>query len=89
MVKLGDDNYKVPSGEWTEYAIVIPEGAKYFAIRCISHGWPLLYVPHFQANFVHFTIIINCHLSIINYIHYLCTRLAKRKLKGCCGRCRG
>ena len=33
-----------------------------------------IYSLLFQAIFVHFTIIINCQLSIINYIHYLCSR---------------
>lgn len=37
MIKTGDEVYKVPAGEWTEYTIQLPEGAKYFAIRCISH----------------------------------------------------
>jgi len=37
MVKTGDDVYKIPAGEWTMYAVEVPEGARYFAIRCISH----------------------------------------------------
>jgi len=37
MVKTGDEVYKVPYGEWTMYSIDVPEGAKYFAVRCISH----------------------------------------------------
>lgn len=37
MIKTGDEVYKVPAGEWTEYTIELPEGAKFFAIRCISH----------------------------------------------------
>ncbi len=37
MVKTGEEVYKIPSGEWTMYSIEVPEGAKFFAIRCISH----------------------------------------------------
>lgn len=37
MIQTGDEVYKVPSGEWTMYSVEVPEGAKFFAIRCISH----------------------------------------------------
>jgi len=37
MVKTGEDVYRVPYDDWTLYTISLPEGAKYFAIRCISH----------------------------------------------------
>lgn len=37
MTKTGEDVYKVPYGEWTMYSIDLPQSAKYFAIRCISH----------------------------------------------------
>lgn len=37
MIQTGDEVYKVPAGEWTMYSVEVPEGAKFFAIRCISH----------------------------------------------------
>jgi len=38
MTKTGEEVYKIAYGEWTEYSVELPEGAKYFAIRCISHS---------------------------------------------------
>jgi len=37
MIKTDDEVYKVSYDDWTMYSIELPEGTKYFAIRCISH----------------------------------------------------
>jgi len=45
FVKVGDKVF-VP-GEWTEYSFTIPEGAKYFAVRCISNDKFILMLDDF------------------------------------------
>ena len=37
MTQLGEEVYRVPAGEWTQYSFELPEGTKYFAVRCTSH----------------------------------------------------
>ncbi len=43
FTKIGE-NIEVASETWTEYSFDIPEGAKYFAIHCISRNQYVLYI---------------------------------------------
>lgn len=37
FVKVAEANYYTPSSRWREFSVKLPEGAKYFAIHCISN----------------------------------------------------
>lgn len=36
FVKVAEANYYTPGGRWRKFSVRLPEGAKYFAIHCIS-----------------------------------------------------
>lgn len=36
FVKVAEANYYTPGGKWRKFSVRLPEGAKYFAIHCIS-----------------------------------------------------
>lgn len=42
FIKIGED-HNVPV-DWTEYEYILPEGARYFAIRCVSHNRFIFFV---------------------------------------------
>ncbi len=48
MVRLDNIDYRTELEGWSEFKFQIPEGAKYFAVRCVSHGRLCMHIDDFK-----------------------------------------
>lgn len=48
MQSLDDKSWRTIPGGWNEFKFTVPEGSKYFAIRCVSHNRMALHVDDFS-----------------------------------------
>ncbi|MDE7351085.1 MAG: choice-of-anchor J domain-containing protein [Muribaculaceae bacterium] len=48
MTKLNEDDLRTIPGGWHEFRFSVPAGAKYFAVRCISHNRVAMHIDDFK-----------------------------------------
>lgn len=48
MVRLDDVDYRTALSGWEEHRFMVPEGAKYFAVRCVSHSRLAMHIDDFR-----------------------------------------
>lgn len=48
MIRLTDADLRTTLSGWEEYKFNVPQGAKYFAVRCVSHGRIAMHIDDFK-----------------------------------------